>query len=50
MQRVVDSPEHRRQLLDFSLVPAFMDPEAYTQFWLDTERRMTPVLRTIRPN
>ena len=36
--------------LDFSLVPAFMEPEAYTQFWLDTERRMAPVLRTIRPN
>ncbi len=50
MQRVVQSPEHRRQLLDFSLVPAFMDPEAYTQFWMETERRMAPVLRTIRPN
>ncbi len=50
MQRIIESPEHRRQLVDFSLIPAFMEPEAYTQFWMDTERRMAPVLRTIRPN
>jgi tripartite-type tricarboxylate transporter receptor subunit TctC len=50
MQRVVQSPEHQRQLIDFSLVPAFMDPEAYIRFWVDTERRMAPILRTIRPN
>ncbi len=50
MQRIIESPEHRRQLIEFSLIPAFMDPEAYSQFWLDTERRMAPVLRSIRPN
>lgn len=50
MKRVIESPEHRRQLIDYSLIPAFMDPDAYAAFWADTERRMGPVLRTIRPN
>ena len=50
MKRVIDSAEHRRQLIDFSLIPAFMDPDAYAAFWTDTEQRMGPVLRTIRPN
>lgn len=50
MRRIIEGEEHRRQLIEFSLIPAFMDPEAYAAFWIDTERRMGPVLRTIRPN
>lgn len=50
MQRIIASDEHRRALIEYSLIPAYMDPDAYAQFWVDTERRMGPVLRTIRPN
>ncbi len=50
MKRVIEDAAHRQQLIEFSLIPAFMDPDAYAAFWTDTEQRMGPVLRTIRPN
>lgn len=50
VKRVIESAEHRQQLASQGLTPFYMDPDTYAQFWVDTERRMAPVLRTIRPN
>ena len=50
VKRVIDGAEHRQQLAAQGLTPFYMDPDTYAQFWVDTERRMAPVLRAIRPN
>ena len=49
-RRVIDSPEHQKLLGDQGVNPYYLDPVAYARFWTDTETRMGPVLRAIRPN
>ena len=49
-RRVIEAPDHQRLLLQQGIQPLFLDPENYARFWSDTEERLRPVLRTIRPN
>jgi tripartite-type tricarboxylate transporter receptor subunit TctC len=49
-RRVVEAPEHQRLLQQQGINPFYLDPEAYARFWADTEARMQPVLRAIKPN
>lgn len=37
-------------ILDKSLAPYYLDPDAYTRLWVDTEVRMKPVLENLKPN
>lgn len=50
VKKVIDSPEHQKKLTEFGVQPHYMDPDAYTAFWIDTERRMKPIMDTLRPN
>ena len=50
MKKVIESPEHQKQLSDFGVLPYYMEPKAYDAFWADTEVRMKPVMEAIRPN
>jgi tripartite-type tricarboxylate transporter receptor subunit TctC len=48
-RRVIDSAEHQAQLSNMGLTPYYMAPDTYIRFWIDTEQRMAPVLRAIKP-
>lgn len=48
VRRVIESPEHQKQLAEQGLTPNFMDADTYARFWQDTEDRMRPILRGIR--
>jgi tripartite-type tricarboxylate transporter receptor subunit TctC len=50
VKRVLDSPEHQQKLKEFGVLPYYLDPDAYTKFWIETEERMKPVMATLRPN
>ncbi len=50
MKKVIELPEHQKQLSDFGVLPYYMEPKAYDAFWADTEVRMKPVMEAIRPN
>ena len=49
MRKVIESPDHQKKLNDLALAPTYLDPAEYTKLWIDTERRMKPVLENIKP-
>jgi tripartite-type tricarboxylate transporter receptor subunit TctC len=48
MKKVIDSPEHRQRLTDLALAPYYLDPQQYADFWVETEKRVIPVLKSIQ--
>jgi tripartite-type tricarboxylate transporter receptor subunit TctC len=50
MKKIIESPEHQKRLSELALAPYYLDPDAYTKLWVDTEVRMKPVLENLKPN
>ena len=48
MKKIVESPEHRKQLADFGTAPYFHGPEEFDRLWQDNEARVTPLLAQLQ--
>jgi tripartite-type tricarboxylate transporter receptor subunit TctC len=48
MKTVLASPDHQQKIRALSNTPAYLDPAGYTQVWIDMERRVKPILATLR--
>jgi tripartite-type tricarboxylate transporter receptor subunit TctC len=48
MKKVIDSPEHQKNLQELALTPYYLDPTAYTKPWMDTEIRMKSILENLQ--
>lgn len=49
IKKVVLSEEHRKDLDSYGgIAVKYRTPEEYGQFWMDTEKRLGPVLKTLR--
>jgi tripartite-type tricarboxylate transporter receptor subunit TctC len=48
MRTVIESPEHRKRLLEYGVTPHYLDPAAFEQLWADTEIRMKPLLAQMK--
>ncbi|MSP89647.1 MAG: tripartite tricarboxylate transporter substrate binding protein [Alphaproteobacteria bacterium] len=49
MKKVIASKEHGDKLVELGIGAYYRDPEAYTQYWIDTETRMKPLMQTLKP-
>ena len=48
IRKVIESPEHQKKLEELALSGAYLDPDAYTKLWIDTEVRMKPILENLQ--
>lgn len=48
IKKIVESPDHSQKLKDFGVQPYYLDPAAYDALWIDTEKRMKPVMEALR--
>jgi tripartite-type tricarboxylate transporter receptor subunit TctC len=49
MKKVIESDEHKKDLDKYGgIAHHYMNPQEYEAFWIETERRMEPVLKVIR--
>jgi len=48
IHRVIDSPDHQKRLMDYGVMPHYLDPDAYAKLWADTEVRMKPLMAAVQ--
>jgi tripartite-type tricarboxylate transporter receptor subunit TctC len=46
--KVIESDEHKQLLAKFNCSQAYMNPEKFTQLWVDYENRFGPILKAAR--
>jgi tripartite-type tricarboxylate transporter receptor subunit TctC len=49
MKKVIESKDHSDKLIELGIGPYYRDPDGYTQYWIDTENRMKPLLQNLKP-
>lgn len=47
IRKVIESPEHQKQLEQMGVTPAYRDPETYEKIWIDTEKSVKPLLDSL---
>lgn len=48
MQKVIETDEHKKDLDKYGgIARHYRNPQQYEAFWIDTEKRMGPVLRAL---
>lgn len=47
-RKIIDSPEHQKKLIEYGVIPHYLDPNGFEQLWADTEIRMKPLLEQVR--
>jgi tripartite-type tricarboxylate transporter receptor subunit TctC len=50
IKKIIESDEHQKKLNELALGPYYLDPDAYTKVWIDTETRMKPILESLQQN
>ena len=48
MKKIIESPEHRKQLADFGTAPYFHGPEEFDRIWAENEERVKPLLAQLQ--